>query len=105
MSDAEEIERLLRVVQESGVTFIRNDVEYSGERAAEHLRRKLRASGLKEPTLDEFIELTASRSSITGKAYAVRLAGGTVMNAGDWLRQRCGEDSRLSEMRPEPHNP
>jgi hypothetical protein len=100
LSEEEKIERLLKTIEQSGVVFIRSGTEYDGAKAAAHLRDKLRASGLVRPTLDDFIEKIASRSSLTGQPYRVRLPDGRTVDAGPWLRMQCrstsSESSRTS---------
>jgi len=104
LSERERIERLLRIVERSEVIFIRNGVEYTGSQAAEHLRRKLEAAGTEQMTLERFIEEIGSRSSMTGKAYHVRLADGTVMDAGPWMRRQRDEDSGSAKGWAEPED-
>jgi hypothetical protein len=100
-SEEEKIERLLAFVGQSGVVFIRNGSEYDGAAAAVHLREKLRASGLQRPTLDEFIEKIASRSSLTDRPYQVRLPNGETVDAGPWFRLQYGtKHSSLDETPP-----
>ncbi|HVP10886.1 MAG TPA: DUF5329 family protein [Phycisphaerae bacterium] len=88
-SDEDRIEQLLRFVEHSDVVFIRNGSEYDGAEAAAHLRDKLRAAGLQHPTVDQFIENIASRSSAVGQPYQVRLTDGRTVDAGPWLRMQC----------------
>lgn len=82
------IARLLERVEQASIRYLREGKEYSGKEAAAHLRLKLAA--LKAPpTLDQFIDEVASRSSSTGNDYRVRLADGTEVSARDWLRQQA----------------
>jgi len=104
LSEAEKVERLLRMIERSEVTFIRNGTEYGGSEAAKHLRRKLKAAGVERVTLEKFIEEIGSRSSMTGKVYRVRLADGTVMDAGPWMRRQGGEDSGSAKDGSEPQD-
>jgi hypothetical protein len=68
------IEFLLKAVAESTVTFVRNDTEYDGTKAAEHLRAKWRGAGGEIKTARQFIEFCATKSSMSGKAYEIILA-------------------------------
>jgi hypothetical protein len=52
--------------------FIRNGQEYDAAQAVAHLKRKLRQAGSKITTAEEFVDLLASESSISGKPYLVR---------------------------------
>jgi len=88
LSERDRIEQLLSSMESSTLVFIRNGKEYPGAEAADHLRRKWKAAGDRVRTAEQFIEHLASRSSISGSAYRVRLADGTVMNSGTWLTGR-----------------
>jgi hypothetical protein len=55
-------------------------------------------------TLGQFNEEIGSRTSMTGKAYQVRLADGTVMDAGPWMRRQSGEDSGSAKGGSEPQD-
>ena len=83
---AQDIETLIqRVAAAKGVIFIRNGTEYSAADAATHLRRKLRAADGKITTPEQFIETLGSRSSMSGRAYRVRLPEGREMDSATWL--------------------
>jgi hypothetical protein len=38
-------------------------------------------------TADDFIDKAATTSSLTGRAYKVRCAGGLELSSGQWLRE------------------
>ncbi|MDO3383358.1 DUF5329 domain-containing protein [Gilvimarinus algae] len=80
-----EITGLIQHVAQSGVVFIRNGSEHTAEEAADHLAMKYRRASRYASTAEEFIDNLASKSSITGRPYQVRLADGTQMRAGQWL--------------------
>ena len=83
---AAEIEALIqRVAAARGVIFIRNGSEYAAADAAKHLRRKLDASKGRIRTPEAFIDKLGSRSSMSGKAYRVRLPDGRVVDSAAWL--------------------
>ena len=83
---AAEIEALIRRVADArGVIFIRNGSEYAAADAATHLRRKLDASKGRIRTPEAFIDKLGSRSSMSGKAYRVRLPDGRVLDSATWL--------------------
>jgi hypothetical protein len=83
---AAEIEALIqRVAAARGVIFIRNGSEYAAADAAKHLRRKLDASKGRIRTPEAFIDKLGSRSSMSGKAYRVRLPDGRVLDSATWL--------------------
>lgn len=85
-----EIDALLERLKGSGCHFERNRSWYGGEQAEAHLRRKLRyIEGRKEglASTEQFIELAASASSMTGKPYRVRCGGAEPVRSRDWLLQ------------------
>jgi hypothetical protein len=83
------IDYLISAIAElKGAKFIRNSKEYDTKAATEHLRLKLRAAGDRVKTADDFIELCASRSSVSGKPYRIRFSDGTEMEAGVFFSSR-----------------
>jgi len=83
------IEHLLQTVELlKGGGFIRNGTEYNAKDAGKHLRAKLQLAGERVKTAEDFIELCASRSSISGDAYKIRLADGTLTEAAAFFRAR-----------------
>ncbi len=100
LSEPAKIERLIQAVAElANATFIRNGAEYDAREAADHLRMKWRAAGDQIATAEQFIEAIASRSSMSGKPYLIRLCDGSEVPAGDYLRQRLGEIDATAEER------
>lgn len=82
------IERLIRYVEsQKAIKFIRNGSEYSAEDAAKFLRGKLEAMGGEITTARQFIQRIASRSSMSGQPYHVRLADGTMLLAENFLEE------------------
>lgn len=65
--EVRKIEHLItRLETMKDVKFIRNGTEYNTKEATEHLRMKWKNGGNRIKTVDDFIELCASRSYITG---------------------------------------
>ncbi len=83
----EKIERLIARVESSDAVFVRNDIEYSGKQAADHMRLKLAHAGKPITTVEQFIEQVATESSLTGKRYQLRFPDGRVVETGAWLRE------------------
>ena len=82
-----EIDALLGKLQASGCQFNRNGTWHSGAEAKEHLLRKfdyLERRGAVDST-EKFIELAASRSSTSGKAYFVKCGGEAPVESRRWL--------------------
>jgi hypothetical protein len=78
---------LIEVVEKSDYTFVRNSTRYGGAEAAQHLQRKYRHFRDKIRTVDDFIELAASHSLLTGEPYLVIDSAGRSTPTGQWLRQ------------------
>jgi hypothetical protein len=55
------------------------------------LKRKRQNAGKRDMTARQFVTYIASRSSVTGKPYRVRLADGTEMTSAEWFTQRLQE--------------
>jgi hypothetical protein len=92
----QEINSLLDFVEHSECRFVRNGSEYPGVQARAHLQKKLTylEDRNKINSAEDFIELAASQSSMSGRAYEVRCPAG-VQPANLWLktelqRQRQG---------------
>lgn len=90
-TEAERIAAMLNAAEQSGARFLRGGKEYSGVEGRKHLERKLRHAGNRVRTAEEFIEGIASRSSITGRPYRVRLPDGREMESGQWFRDKLAE--------------
>lgn len=71
-----------------GAKFIRNGSEHDGKEAMEHLRMKLRIAGGRVQTADDFIELCASKSFMTGKPYMIKYSDGTIIKLEGYLREK-----------------
>lgn len=92
LSETAKTEALLSHIQTlTGAVFIRNGQEHDAEEAADHLRRKWRHAGAPCETAEGFIEHCASRSSLTGRPYRIRLSDGRTLWVADYLRNRLAE--------------
>ena len=102
MTEREKIEGLLTAIESAeGDVFIRNGNPHSPQDAAEHLRSKWNAAGNEIKTADDFIDKIASKSSLSGEPYLVRLADGEEVLAGDYLRDKLREieDNREADVK------
>ena len=82
-----EIDALLARLQTSGCQFNRNGSWYSGAEAQDHLLRKfeyLEKNGAIQ-SAEQFIELAASGSSLSGKPYQVRCGSESPVESRQWL--------------------
>jgi hypothetical protein len=82
-----EINSLLRFVQTSGCEFYRNGTWFDASRAEVHLREKYQylAQADRIHSAEEFIELAATNSSLSGQPYRVRCGGGEPVTSNQWL--------------------
>ena len=94
IGEREKIGRLIAIIEESDITFIRNNRECTPKQAAEHIRKKYGFAQEDIQTLDEFIDKVASYSWTSGRDYLVRSPDGTEVKAKAWLRE---QSERLSE--------
>jgi hypothetical protein len=88
-SEKTKIEYLIACVEAlKGAKFIRNGWEYDAQTASNHLRLKLKTAGAKVRTAQDFINLCASQSSMTGEPYLIRLSDGTTMKSEAFFKDR-----------------
>ena len=82
-----EIDTLLNRLQASGCQFNRNGTWYTGSEAKDHLSRKLEYIEGKASigSTEQFIDLAASRSSSSGKAYLVKCGSQAPIESKLWL--------------------
>ena len=88
-SEMAKIQYLIASVEAlEGAKFIRNGREYDVRAASNHLRLKLKTAGDKVRTAEDFIKLCASKSSMTGEPYLIRLADGTTVKSEVFFRDK-----------------
>jgi hypothetical protein len=93
LSEPEKIDRLIQYVASlEGAKFIRNGEEHLPRAAADHLRRKRANAGGSIRTARQFIDELASKSSLSGEEYRVRLNDGKEISSKELLD---GELNRL----------
>jgi Family of unknown function (DUF5329) len=82
-----EIESLLSRLKASGCQFNRNGSWHTSEEAQAHLLRKLDylAGTGAIASADQFIELAATKSSVTGQAYSVKCGSNAPVQSSTWL--------------------
>jgi Family of unknown function (DUF5329) len=82
-----EITYLLGFIASSACEFFRNGSWYDGKKAAAHLRDKyeILATGDRIQTAEDFIELAATKSSLSGQPYQVRCSGERAVTSNQWL--------------------
>jgi hypothetical protein len=85
------VEQLLAKVEKSDATFIRNGDSHDGKAASEHMRRKYEHFKKKIKTPEDFIDLCANKSELSGKPYQIKTKDGKVMPSKDWMLERLAE--------------
>ena len=88
-----EISTLLSALESSGCQFNRNGTWYNGSDARSHLLEKLRnlESKVTIQSAEQFIEIAASASSISGTPYMVRCGVAGPVPSNVWLRAKLQE--------------
>jgi len=84
-----EIEHLFDFLSGSGCEFQRNGSWYAAPKAAEHIRTKYDYLIKRDliSSAEEFIELAASKSSMSGKDYQVKCADQAAITSAIWFTQ------------------
>jgi hypothetical protein len=93
-----EVEHLLSAVAGSGCEFYRNGEWFDSQKASAHLRDKytaLVAFGRLVTAID-FIEKAATKSSLSGRPYLIRCAGGAPVPTNQWLREALEQYRRCT---------
>jgi hypothetical protein len=82
-----EIEYLLSSVASSDCRFYRNGTWYDAKSAAAHLRYKYENLVAKEliRDTDDFIDRAATKSSLSGRDYAIKCEGTAQVSSRQWL--------------------
>ena len=80
------IQHLIGFVSGSDLTFVRNAGEYTPGEAANHMEKKYRHFRGDIETPEDFIELCATKSLMSGKPYLVIDSQGNKLRTSDWLR-------------------
>lgn len=72
-----EIDYLLNHISELNGTFVRNGTEHSPKEAVKHIKKKYKHFKDKISSTEQFIELSASKSTFSGKIYFIKINGKT----------------------------
>ena len=82
-----EVEHLINYLQESDCRMIRNGKSYNGKGGANHVRRKYNHFRNEITSTEDFIGLSATKSTMSGRYYEVQCPGEQAMKSQDWLLQ------------------
>jgi len=97
MATTREIDLLFSVLEKSNCQFYRNGSWYSAQKASAHLRRKYDylLKHDRVTSTESFIELAASRSSMSRKPYLVKCGSAAPIESKDWFSRKL-VDARAS---------
>lgn len=90
-TESEKIEYLKAELLASGCEFERNGKRYDAEQAVSHINKKHDYFMDEIDSAEKFIELTASKSTMSGKSYYIHCPGSEKTESSVWLHDRLGE--------------
>ena len=84
---ANEISHLLNYVKKTECIYIRNGTEHNGVDAAAHIQKKYDYFNNKGKikTAEDFIRLSATESTMSGRKYTIFCPGQPKIESGEWL--------------------
>ena len=80
-----EIAHLLNYVKTTQCKYIRNGSEHSGADAASHIKKKYDYFKDDIKTAEDFIRLSATKSTMTGSKYYIQCPNSPKVESGKWL--------------------
>ena len=80
-----EVDYLLEYVSKSGCEMNRNGSRHKGEAAVSHIQKKYDYFRDDIKSTEDFIEYSATKSTMSGKYYMVECEGQESMKTQDWL--------------------
>ena len=89
-SELEKIEYLKAVLASSGCEFERNGKRYDAEQAVSHINKKYDYFRDEIDSAEEFIGLTATKSTMSGKPYYIYCPGKEKIESSAWLHDKLG---------------
>ena len=81
----DEINHLLMFVETSDCVFLRNGKEYDGAEAVEHINKKYNHFKEDINSAEKFIELSATKSTISRQPYYIQCHGTEKTLSSTWL--------------------
>lgn len=82
-----EVQHLLDYLKISGCVMERNGSKHDAREAVEHIKKKYDYYKDNINTTEDFIERSASRSSLSGRVYHVLCPGKEPQHTSDWLNE------------------
>ncbi len=81
----QEVSHLIEFVKTSDCIVNRNGDDHKGKDAAKHIIKKYKHYRDDIKTSEDFIRLSATKSTMSGKMYKVRCPGKSELTTKDWL--------------------
>jgi hypothetical protein len=82
-----EIDYLLKFIENTECQYERNGKIHSGKDTVEHIKKKYNYFKYEVDKTEKFIELSATKSIMSGKYYMVHCKGNPAINTQEWLLQ------------------
>jgi hypothetical protein len=83
----QEVEHLLKFVRQSSCTIDRNGTTYSASEAVSHIQKKYAYFKGEIESTEDFIDLSATKSTLSGNYYLVSCDDGEQIRTREWLLQ------------------
>jgi len=85
LSAQQEIDHLLQFVQHTPCQYERNGSRHTGQEAVEHITKKYRYFEEDIESAEDFIELSATKSTLSGRHYQVHCPNQASQTSKSWL--------------------
>ena len=85
VEQVEEVKHLLNFVKNSGCVINRNGSDYPAEKGVEHIKMKYDYFREDINSSEEFIEYSATKSTMSGNYYMVTCPGKAAIKTQNWL--------------------
>ena len=93
-----EIEHLLSYIENSACSFERNGRVHTGKEAVRHIRNKFDYYKDEINNAEKFIELSASKSKLSGRYYMIKCGNSEKMKNQKWLLEELMEYRKLKNV-------
>lgn len=80
-----EVDHLLEFVKKSDCIIDRNGTQHTGVKGVKHIQRKYDHFKDDIKTTEEFVELSATKSTMSGSYYTAKCPGKEPIRTQDWL--------------------
>lgn len=92
----DEINHLLEFVKNTECQYERNGELHTGKEAAKHIKKKYKYFKNEINSTEKFIELSATKSTMSGKYYMIHCKDNIKLKSQEWLLQELREYRRAS---------